>query len=781
MPFKVLCTGCNKRFLIDDQAVASKAPCPSCKKSLAEAQRLPDGPAAPAAPAAWTAPVSNSIWDELPPATRLPNQPRLATTSSGGASSSGGGTFPWKIVAAAGGLVAVLAAIGLSLMFRAGEQIEASDKEQDKLVRETVEQARASEEVAAQAIAALGARTKTAAAAEIPAAPVASASKPAAETQEEKPRVKMAVADLIEAIDDGVVHITVHDADGDAFATGSGFIIERRKVDSWVEPVVKTEQPPMKGDLWLVATNHHVVAGASSVTVRMRDGKTFKPRGLAAHDAKRDLAILALDQAPDSLTILKRAPDAAFRQGEEVVAIGHPKGFDFTVSTGIISAIRGSKELPQEIAESIEAPDDQQWIQTTAAITNGNSGGPLLTMYGEVIGINTWVMNSDGNLAFASHVKHMAEMHGKCIETKDKLLTIKTEAFSVAKAAETKEKLGDRNDWLDTEVREELTRSVARATAIDWRPATKGDYLPLEATAMMTTIAAVYRFDVDEPKKIADAFRKRTWNFATDVEPINRYAVENLKNKEWGSFFFGKVKRINPGSRRHLWVDLTGRGVMVAVTIPSNQPAPKLEVGDEIAVFGVRVGHAPENSRLPRDVDHLIAGLIVPVKLPPAPEVTSLRVAYDLVKHDREDQGFEESVRKFNDTYERVLPLVGKTAVRFQRLELNTEGQQFAAVRFTVPAELPCDLAWAFTSREDCIEHHGVLPVGNFPMWHKLKGFEARNVPIAGLSKEETQHVFLQGIGGGLLVPGQDYLLWFTFRDPQPHKLGARRAVAADR
>lgn len=778
MPFKVLCTGCNKRFLIDEQAVASRAPCPSCKKSLAEAVRLPDAAPAqaplPQAAVAQAAPRAgtDSFWDELPASQQLPGRPRLASTSAASSSSSDAGGVPWKLFAAGGGLLVILSLLALGLTYGLREEVDIAEKKNDRLVKDSLHQARASEQEAVQTVAAIVAERKKSLDVTPALAPPAAAEGTAAPQppEKEKPRVKMAVADLIQAVDDGVVHITVHDADGDAFATGSGFIIERRKVDEWIEPVVKSEQPPMKGDLWLVATNHHVIAGASSVTVRMRDGKTFKPRGLAAHDQKRDLAILALDQAPDELTILKRAPDDAFRQGEEVVAIGHPKGFDFTVSTGIISAIRGSKELPEEVAESIEAPDDQQWVQTTAAITNGNSGGPLLTMYGEVIGINTWGINSGGNLAFASHVKHLVEMQGKCIETKDKLLTVKTQAFSVAKSAAVPEKIGDRNDWLDTEVREELRRSVARAKTIDWRPATKGDYLCFEATAMMLTVAAVYRFDVDEPKAIAEALRKRTWKFAEEIEPINRFALDRLENKAWGNFFLGKVKRVAPGSRRRFWVDLTGRGVLVAVTIPADYPAPKLDVGDDIAVFGVRVGTTEENSRLDRGVDHILAGLVVPVKLPSPPEIAALRVAYDLVKHDRKDQGFGENVRKFADSYERVLPLLGKTPIRWQRVELNRDGQQFDAVRFTVPNELPCDIAWSFTAPDDCIESFGVLPVENFPMWHPLTSFEIRGAPIPSLSKEESRFVRLQGIGDGLLVPGQDYLLYFTFRDRQPRK-----------
>ena len=769
MQVKVLCTGCNKRFLVEEQAIMSGTPCTGCRTSFAQAQRL-DLPTA--APLAAPAPAAASIWDEMP---SIPGRVRLASQSAPK-------SFPWLGTSLAVGLTALVAIVVVALSKNMSAEAEVAEKRTDRTVRELAEMTREerarkrTEERSTDGAPAKFAAPPTVAAATspVPAAPPAAVAPPVAAKlpAKEKPRGKMAVADLIEAVDDGVVHITVHDADGEEFATGSGFVIERRKVDEWIEPVdKKSDQTPMKGDLWLVATNYHVIAGATSATVRLRDGRTFKARGIAAHDKKRDLAILALDQAPDGILVLKPAPEGSYRQGEDVVAIGHPKGFDFTVSTGIISAIRGTKELPEEVAESIEAPADQQWVQTTAAITNGNSGGPLLTMYGEVVGINTWGYSSGGNLAFAAHVKHLVDMQGKCIETKDKMFTIKTEMFTVAKAADAPEKIGDRSDWLETEVREELTRAAARAAAIDWRPATKGDYQQFEITGLMSAICAAYRYDVDEPKSIVDAFKKRTWDFTVDVEPINRYAIEAIGGRSFGALFFGTIKRINPVSRRHFWVDLTGRGYLVSVHIPTHLPAPKLEVGDGVAVFGARIGNIRENARLKREVPDMLAGVVAPVKLPEAPSITAKRVAYDLVRHDREDQGFEENVRKFNDDYPRILPITGKSAVRWQRVDLNGDKQQFDAVRFTVPADVPCDFAWAFNSPDDSIENFGVLPVGNFPMWQRLKSFQARNLVVPGLTKDETQVVYMIGSGGGMLVPGQDYLLWYTFKNPKPRRV----------
>ena len=585
-------------------------------------------------------------------------------------------------------------------------------------------------------------------------------------------KAKKSVADLIEAEGDGVVHISVYDGHGELYGTGSGLIIGRHKIDEWIEPEVKKDQGPPKGELWLVATNHHVIAGASGASVRMRDGTIRKARGLISYNRDRDLAILALDDAPKKLKIMQLFNENAIRQGEEVMAIGHPKGFDFTVSTGIISAIRGSRELPEEVAEQVHAPEDQQWVQTTAAITNGNSGGPLMTMTGEVIGINTWGFSSAGNLAFASHIKHLADMNKTSVVVDhEKKARVKLLPFSEAKPADVAERIGDKGDWLESEVREELERSAKRAIAIDWRPSTKGDYVSFQAVATMLTLSAVYRFNVPEIKPLSESLSKRKWEFETEVKQINQYALENLSERQWGVFFFGKIRRINSATNRHLWVDLTGRGHVVAVTIPQNQTTPKLSVGDDIAVLGYRTGLAPENNRLPRGVHNILAGLVLPVTLPPVPEDVVLQQAYDLVKHHREDQGFDEYVRKFADVYERVVPLLGKQGMRWQRLNLNSRGRQFDAVRFSVPPTLNCDLIWSFNCPDDSIEEWGVMPVGNFPIRIVGNSFTYRNMPAPQLSKEESKHVILQCLSGGLLVPDEDYLLWFTFKNSAPRRV----------
>lgn len=210
------------------------------------------------------------------------------------------------------------------------------------------------------------------------------AKKPSAEQPKEKTETKKpTLGDIIDRAGESVVQITTQTAAGGQVAMGSGFVIDA------------------KG---LVATNHHVLRGAAKAVVQFRDGKKFNVKGLRALNSDADIAILELDKPPEKLKALPLSPQGPPRQGEDVIAIGHPQGLNFTVTTGIVSAVRKKDELPKEIASRLSGADNI-WIQTSAAISSGNSGGPLLDGQGRVIGINTWIADGQ-NLGFAIYIGH---------------------------------------------------------------------------------------------------------------------------------------------------------------------------------------------------------------------------------------------------------------------------------------------------------------------------------------------------------------------------------------
>jgi serine protease Do len=132
-----------------------------------------------------------------------------------------------------------------------------------------------------------------------------------------------------------------------------------------------------------IITNHHVIDGADQIIVRMADRREFEAE-LIGSDPLSDVALLKIDAK--KLPTLKTGSSKSLRPGEWVVAIGSPFNFDQSVTAGIVSAKGRSTNQQQYVP----------FIQTDVAINRGNSGGPLLNMDGEVVGINSWILSSGG-------------------------------------------------------------------------------------------------------------------------------------------------------------------------------------------------------------------------------------------------------------------------------------------------------------------------------------------------------------------------------------------------
>jgi S1-C subfamily serine protease len=135
-------------------------------------------------------------------------------------------------------------------------------------------------------------------------------------------------------------------------------------------------------------TNNHVVAGASGATVRLSDGRDV-PARLVGVSPAHDLAVIRIDvsDSPDALPI---GTSGDLRVGQTTFAIGNPFGLDWTLTTGIISAL--DRSLPTEDGRTLI----EHLIQTDAAINPGNSGGPLLDSAGRLIGVNTLIFSPSG-------------------------------------------------------------------------------------------------------------------------------------------------------------------------------------------------------------------------------------------------------------------------------------------------------------------------------------------------------------------------------------------------
>ncbi len=189
----------------------------------------------------------------------------------------------------------------------------------------------------------------------------------------------MSLADLIEKFDPSVVRIDIETEEGGG--NGSGFVVDKTGI---------------------IVTNYHVIAGARRAIVNFKDGSKTPVLGFLKIDTKRDVAIIKVEHPADKLFPVKLAPTLP-RKGEKVVAFGAPLGLSWTATDGVISAFRTTDELAKLGIGGI----DGDWIQTSTPISPGNSGGPLMTFNGEVIGMNTMQLTIGQNLNFAVQAKEI--------------------------------------------------------------------------------------------------------------------------------------------------------------------------------------------------------------------------------------------------------------------------------------------------------------------------------------------------------------------------------------
>lgn len=155
-----------------------------------------------------------------------------------------------------------------------------------------------------------------------------------------------------------------------------------------------------------VLTNNHVVSGATTISVKLSDGRELDAR-VVGSDVSTDLALLRIDRPDGQLPVASLGDSEKLEVGDWVMAIGNPFGLEATVTVGVLSG-KG---------RSIGASDYDDFLQTDASINPGNSGGPLFNTSGEVVGINTAIVPGGQGIGFSIPINLAKEV---CQQLKDK-------------------------------------------------------------------------------------------------------------------------------------------------------------------------------------------------------------------------------------------------------------------------------------------------------------------------------------------------------------------------
>ncbi|GAB4365397.1 MAG: Do family serine endopeptidase [Spirochaetales bacterium] len=171
---------------------------------------------------------------------------------------------------------------------------------------------------------------------------------------------------------------------------GSGIIVRREK------------------ETYYVLTNNHVIGNAEEINVRLHDQREYAAT-LVGRDERKDIAVISFKGDPD-IPLAKLGDSSSLQVGDWVLAVGNPFGLESTVTAGIVSAL-GRKGGPEG--------NISDFIQTDAAINQGNSGGALVNLAGEVVGMNTWITSPTGGsigLGFAIPINNVKKALDELIE-----------------------------------------------------------------------------------------------------------------------------------------------------------------------------------------------------------------------------------------------------------------------------------------------------------------------------------------------------------------------------
>jgi len=305
-----------------------------------------------------------------------------------------------------------------------------------------------------------------------------------------------------------------------------------------------------------ILTNDHVVSRASNLKITLFDKSTYEGQTVSA-DPESDLAVIKINPGKP-LKAVKLAAPGDIMLGETVIALGNPLGLQNTVTTGVVSALHRELTLTDE-GESIKYKD---LIQTDAAINPGNSGGPLVNLDGELVGINTCIVDSAEGIGFAISV--------------DKVREILTELFNYRELSKI---------WLGLVLKDEPNRVVRVKSVERGSPAEKagirgGDIIIKVDNEPIDFVLAFRKYIFKrKPNDVVTIVVKR--NGRSMAVPVKlakapRPAARDLALRKLGL----GVQNLTPELARELRL-VVGRGILINAVQP-NSPADRegIEPGD---------------------------------------------------------------------------------------------------------------------------------------------------------------------------------------------------------
>ena len=414
-------------------------------------------------------------------------------------------------------------------------------------------------------------------------------------------RLAAAPADALNRVEPCIARIEA-DGPGGLEVIGSGFVVAPQG---------------------LLATSYHVAAQATQAVARFRDGRVHEIAGYAALDRENDVALLRLRAATELTAVELYLDDPA--PLTTVFAVGHPHGIEFSPFDGKVSRIVTTSQLPAAtqrfVRELTGSQRDHRWIQHTANLSDGNSGGPLVDEVSRVIGINTWVDRQTG-FGYALPAGAIAALQDRPLaETEPLERHATSEARLKAQLWQTSA--------------QQLTTLYDEARAMRWQPASRRDYARLQQLAFGITLAnrpahfggqpaLGERFDelVKSADQVVAQLRREKWNDAGQITLLNEFAAAEVNRPLAGLILIGTVERIvsgpatqNPANRGKLAAIIVLAGFEQRLLVPLDSGLNAPEPGSQCLILGVndrgRVVHYGDNPLDPIAAPVLITGEII--------------------------------------------------------------------------------------------------------------------------------------------------------------------------